>query len=105
MGPEHLALMIPITALSIPIVAILTGHFRKMAEIKARMTGGLSEEVRAELSEIKSQLTNLRDTTTKFDMAFDAALSRLEERMDRVEQRQSVASNETTSVTVGRGGA
>ena len=101
--------LIPITALCIPIVAILTAHQRHMAEIKARISGGLSQEVRAELNEIKSQLSDLRDTTTRFDMTFDAALSRLEQRMDSVEQRQAttttlsggVSSSEPT-ITVGR---
>ena len=87
MGPEHLALLIPITALCIPIVAIITSHQRKLAEIKARMTSGLSAEVRAELNEIKEQLASLRETTTRFDMAFDAALTRLESRMDDVDAR------------------
>lgn len=86
--PE-LAFLIPITALLIPITAIVTAHQRKMAEIKARTASGLSSEVRAELSEIKTQLALLRDTTTKFDMTFDAALTRLEERVDRVELRQA----------------
>lgn len=88
MDPATLALFIPITALLIPISAIVTGHLRQMAEIKARSATGLAPEIRAELGEIKSQLADLRDTTTKFDMTFDAALDRLEQRVGRVEERQ-----------------
>ncbi len=110
MDPEQIALLIPIVALCIPISAIVTGHLRKMAEIKARVVGGLSKEVREELNEIKSQLANLRDTTTKFDMTFDAALSRIEERVDHMEDRQgtsaaaaAIATTPTTSAAPAAG--
>ncbi len=94
-----------ILALSIPIVAIITSHLREMAKIKAQQGNQLSEEVRAELREMKSQLAELRETTMKFDLSFDAALSRLEDRMDRVEQRQSVAARagEEARVAAGQG--
>lgn len=85
-GP--LALCIPFAALSIPVTAIVTSHLRALAEIKARTASGLAPEIRAEMSEIKNQLADLRDTTTKFDMTFDAALDRLEQRVGRVEERQ-----------------
>ena len=87
MGPEHLALLIPITALCIPIVAIITSHQRKLAEIKARGVSGLSAEIREELNELKQQIASLRETTTRFDMSFDAALTRLESRVDDVDER------------------
>ena len=99
MDPEQIALLIPIVALCIPISAVVTSHLRKMAEIKARVAGGLSREVREELNEIKSQLANLRDTTTKFDMTFDAALSRIEERVDRMEDRQGTSAAASANST------
>ena len=88
MEPGIIALFIPIVAFCIPITAILASHRQKLAEIKARSASGLAPEIRAELGEIKSQLADLRDTTTKFDMTFDAALDRLEQRIGRVEERQ-----------------
>ena len=88
MEPGIIALFIPIVALCIPITAILASHRQKLAEIKARSASGLAPEIRAELGEIKNQLADLRDTTTKFDMTFDAALDRLEQRIGRVEERQ-----------------
>lgn len=81
--------LIPLTALSIPIVAILTAHHRKIVEMKLKGQSGLSADARAELQEMKAQIEALRDTTTKFDMSFDSALDRLEQRMDRVELRQT----------------
>lgn len=100
------ALLIPLFALSIPIVAIITHHLREMAEIKARQGGRLSQEVQGELREMKAHLAELRETTTKFDLSFDAALTRLEERVERVEGRQVAASRtgEPARVGAGRGG-
>ena len=91
---------------SIPIVALITSHLREMAKIKARQGTELSAEVRAELNEIKQHLSELREMTTKFDLSFDTALTRLEERVERVEQRQSAASSragEEARVAAGRG--
>ncbi|GAB4462664.1 MAG: hypothetical protein OHK0029_29900 [Armatimonadaceae bacterium] len=67
----------------IPISAILTYHLRKIAEIKARASGGNTNEIRQELQAIRQEMAELRDTSTRFDMSFDAAISRLEQRMDR----------------------
>ena len=92
MGPGQIALLIPIVALCIPIVAIVTEHQRKVLELKLRLKGEVPKELQAELAELKNQVAELRDTTTKFDMSFDAAISRLEERVDRVEGRQYEAS-------------
>lgn len=101
------ALLIPMLALSIPIVAILGGYWVKLAEIKARGGNALSEEVRNELREMKSQLAELRETTTRFDLSFDAAITRLEDRVDQIERRQSVAARAgdeaPMSVRPGRG--
>jgi hypothetical protein len=54
--PAILALLIPITCLMIPIVAILTAHQRKMAEIihqKASTQPGEIEALRREIYELK----------------------------------------------------
>jgi len=84
MDPGQIALLIPIVVLFIPIVAIVTDHQRKVLELKLRLKGEVPKEVQAELAELKNQVAELRDTTTKFDMSFDAAISRLEDRVDRV---------------------
>jgi hypothetical protein len=87
----QVAWFLPYAVLSIPVIAIITGHQQKLAEIKAKATGGLSAEVSAQLKEIKEELASLRETTTKFDMAFDGALTRLEDRMDVVETHIAAA--------------
>lgn len=100
------AFLIPLFALSIPIIALITAHLREMAKIKAQQGSHLSEEVRDEMREMKAHLAELRETTTKFDLSFDAALTRLEERVERVEQRQgaSARANEPARVAAGHGG-
>lgn len=85
-----IALFIPLMALSIPLVAVWTHHLRKIEEIRLKAKGQLSEEVKTELHRMQEEIQSLRNTSTKFDMSFDAALERLEQRMDRVEERQGV---------------
>lgn len=77
------------TAAFIPILAIWTSHQRRMAEIKARaanVQGPVLDEVRTQLMAMREDIASLRDTTTRFDMSFDAAVSRLEQRVDRLEE-------------------
>lgn len=109
---ETLALLIPILALMIPIVAIVTDHQRKLAEIKMRTGTKVTPQVEAELSALRREVAELRDTATNYDMSFDAALTRLEQRVDRVEQRPvpsayssrdyTQADGATATQTVGR---
>ncbi len=86
--PE-IALLIPIIALAIPIVAIMTAHQRHMAEMRLRGPGGASGGVAEELRKLQQQITDLRETTTQYDVSFDTALQRLEGRMGAVEQRMT----------------
>lgn len=114
--PGQIAVFIPIVALMIPITAIITSHLQKVADIKARAGASISAEVRAELNAIKEELQNLRDTTTKFDMAFDGALDRMEQRMDAAQmpavhtaeyptpRRDMSAETTPQQVTLGRKG-
>jgi hypothetical protein len=50
----------------------------------AGATGGNTETLRA-IEELRKEVAELRDTTTRFDMSFDAAITHLEQRMDRLE--------------------
>lgn len=90
-GYDLTSIIVPCTIFMIPITAIITSHQRKMAEIKARagtaMDGGsVLNEIKSEMQALRREVTTLRDTTTTFDMSFDAAISRLEHRVDRVEE-------------------
>ena len=61
-------------------------HKIRLEEIKAQRRGSDVSTLEA-LRELRREVQALRDTSTKFDVAFDAALSRLEERVERVEAR------------------
>jgi hypothetical protein len=41
------------------------------------------------MRDLKRQIEELRDTTTKYDMSFDTALQRIESRVSNVENRVS----------------
>ena len=71
------------------IVAIVLRHREKMAALKQRVDG--APNLIAELQKLRSEMTQLRDTTTHYDMSFDAALQRVEARIETVEQ-EAVAS-------------
>lgn len=74
----------------IPLL-IYVKHRYRLEELRAQsggMGGGAVEELRA----LRQEVARLRDTTTKFDVAFDEALTRLEHRVDRTEQGSGVSS-------------
>jgi hypothetical protein len=107
------ALSIPLAGIATGALAIFLSHQRELAKIKAQTQNNVSESVRAELDEMRRQMTDLRDTTTKFDISFDAAISRLEDRVDRVEAGQAAepartygtptSDTGTNTLTQGRG--
>lgn len=47
----------------------------------------MTETTISALREVQRELRDLRETSTKFDLSFDAGLDRLEERVGRVEGR------------------
>ena len=92
---------------SIPLAAIWTSHIRKLAEIKSRGDDGKgSSALRNEVEALRAEVSALRDTTTKFDLSFDAHLTQLETRMERSEgqnlARYMTATPEEKTQNVGR---
>ena len=85
---EFIGLAAVLMMFGIPIVAIITGHQRKMAEMKFK-GGGAEGNVIKEIHELKQQFSELRDTTTRYDLSFDAALQRIESRVGHLESRVS----------------
>ncbi|WP_395145824.1 hypothetical protein [Armatimonas sp.] len=95
----------------ISIIGVTSWHKQELEKIRARKQGEgstvqMSDELRAELRALKEQVLALRDTTTKFDLSFDAILDGVEERLKRVEERQLSQSYQTTDdaqkLTAGR---
>ena len=84
---EELVFLIPIMALSIPIVAIIANYKHKAKELEMKGGGSGGANLANELREMKAQIAELRDTTTRYDMSFDSALQRIESRVGNLETR------------------
>jgi len=68
-------------------IAILAEHFQKMAKIRADAQQKQSREVLEAVEALRRDVAELRDTTTKYDLSFDTALQRLENRVAQLEDR------------------
>lgn len=89
---EMIGMVAVVLMFGLPIVAILTGHQRKMMEIRQRNLG-TNDQISSELKEIRAAVAELRETTTRYDLSFDTALQRLEGRMSAVENRVANVEN------------
>ena len=73
---EILAISIPIIMFMIPIVAILTHHQRKMAEIIHRQAGNdASGNMRAEIGSLREEMRELRQLVNQQVIALDSKVS------------------------------
>src|SRR5437016_826215 len=85
---EGLAAILAVTFIfGWPVIKILTNHHARITQMKLEMRGGGGTAVLNEMRELKQQVNELRDTSTRYDISFDAALQRMESRIARVEQR------------------
>jgi len=72
---------------------ILAGNKAKLDKMRAEREimqqsfAPRGESTSAELQALKQQVSEMQSTSHQFDISFDAALSRLEERIGRVETR------------------
>ena len=70
-------------------------HYKKeMLNSKATTHQNADSDVAIELRNLRNQIAELRDTTTRYDMSFDSALQRLENRMTHMEGQVNVKSEE-----------
>ena len=63
----------------------------ELAQLKAQQQGSGGQEVallRQELAALREEVHSLRDTSTQYDLSFDTALQRMEQRVAHVEQQQ-----------------
>ncbi|HLK58875.1 MAG TPA: hypothetical protein VKU00_20040 [Chthonomonadaceae bacterium] len=77
----------------------------ELAKLRAKQKGseGLERELaamRSELEALRKQMTDLRDTTTQYDLSFDTALQTMEKRMAFLERKTHVSEAETQNVTL-----
>jgi hypothetical protein len=91
-------IFVPLGFFGFLITMAVLKHQRAMAEIQLKSGQPLSQGSSAELQEISRQLHELRDTTTRYDMSFDAALQRLESRVANLETKQIQPSEEFTRI-------
>lgn len=93
--------LIPITAIVCTIgIPIWTHHKRAMLQLRLKMGQDADSSVLAEMQALKQQMAEMRDTTTRYDMSFDAALQRIESRVGHVEGRvNSIEASETRQIT------
>jgi hypothetical protein len=71
----------------LPIIAVITSHHRKLMEMKLRMGADRHSTSSQDLQDLKRAIDELRDTTTRYDISFDAALQRIESRVGHLEGR------------------
>ena len=102
MGGEIIGLVSVIFIFSIPMVAIWTTHQRKLLELKLQLGSQGSDNVRSEFEALRNEVRSLRDTTMQYDLSFDTALQRLEQRVDTMERR-AVSAQAEEQIQVGAG--
>src|ERR1051325_8256178 len=90
-------------SLGVGAIAIVTEHFQKMAKIRAQVPARGSQPVLEAIEAIRKEVADLRDTSTKYDMSFDAALQRMESRLTHVEQRVNRFENESLPQEISAG--
>lgn len=82
---EMLAIM---SVFSIPLFALWSHHRRKVLEMQLQLRNqGNSGSSTGELEEIRKEVRALRDTTMQYDLSFDTALQRMEQRVEGIERR------------------
>jgi hypothetical protein len=90
-------LLIPLTAIvCIFGIPVWSHHQRKMLELRLKMGKNVDANVLAEIKSLREQMAEMRDTTTRYDMSFDAALQRIESRVGHLEGRMSAVESTQT---------
>src|SRR5262245_15017819 len=100
MPPELIACVM---VFSIPLLAIWTSHRRKMLELQLRLRNEGSSSLHAEMEAMRHEIRSLRETTMRYDLSFDTALQRLEQRVEGIERR-AITSGEAGEVAELRNG-
>ncbi|MDE2125717.1 MAG: hypothetical protein KGJ62_03930 [Armatimonadetes bacterium] len=88
-------------SLGIPLAAIITNHFYKLARLRAQSRTGLDSGTRAAIESLRQEVATLRDTTMQYDLSFDTALQRIDSRVTGLERRLSAADPAPVSARIG----
>jgi hypothetical protein len=87
-------------AVVIAIVAMALNYMKQMERIK-RQPVVEDASVSEALEAIRTELADLRNTSTQYDVSFDTALQRIESRVAAVEQRTGRLEQQEQEQTVG----
>lgn len=74
--------------MSIPLFNLWTKHQREMLQLRLQMQQGNGNS-NTEIEALRQEVQALRETSMQYDLSFDAALQRVEQRVARVEQGSS----------------
>ena len=99
---EMIGLVAVVLIFGVPIIAIWTQHQRKLLEMKLMLGNKGDNGLRAEFEALREEVRSLRDTSMQYDLSFDTALQRMEQRVERMEMR-SVTSKADEQVQIGVG--
>ena len=84
----------------LPIIAVVTSHQRKLMEMKLKLGAQTQATPSREMQDLKRAIDELRDTTTRYDISFDAALQRIESRVGHLEGRvNAIEKADTQQIT------
>ena len=86
-GGEIIGLVTVICIFGATVSGIWASHRRKALELQLRLRGEGSGNVRAEMEALQQEMRTLRDTTMQYDLSFDTALQRIEQRVENIERR------------------
>jgi hypothetical protein len=88
---------------SIPLSVIWTHHKRKVLEIQLRLKQEGDAGLRAAVEAMREEMRALRDTTMQYDISFDNALQRMEQRVENLERNaQATHTDEIAQLRAGR---
>ena len=86
------------------MIAIWTGHQRKMLEMRLQLQNQGDTGLRAEVETLRQEVRSLRDTSMQYDLSFDTALQRMEKRVEGVERRTgATTAADTNTINLGAG--
>ena len=74
--------------MSIPLMNLWAKHQREMLELRLQLQQG-NGNANTEIEALRQEIQALRETSMQYDLSFDAALQRVEQRVARVEQNSS----------------
>ena len=82
--------LVPLAFFAFILTLISMRHKHKIDEMRVLrgVDQGVGNDVVSEIRQLRQQVAELRDTTTRYDMSFDAALQRLESRVGHLETQQ-----------------